>query len=103
MRVVQCHLDGSSIGSGVGGVERGKVRHDSDVGNDHFEIGRIDDLASQVFDFGNVVVGGLNARAGRDLQVDGELAGVCLGKEGDTQQRIKREARDKDSGQKLQS
>ena len=42
VRIVERHLDGRGVGAGVGGVESGEVRHDSDVGNDHFEIGRVD-------------------------------------------------------------
>ena len=49
---------------------------------------RVHLCADQVFDFGDVLFRHFDARAGWDLEIDGELAGVGLGKNAKPKKRI---------------
>ena len=76
MALIQRHLDGGGVHSGVGGVEGGDIVDHADIRKDHLEILRSNDVADQVFDLGHVVVGDFDARSGGNFDIHGELAGI---------------------------
>ena len=41
VRFVQLHLDGRGIGAGVGRVQGGEIRHDTNIRNDQLKIFRL--------------------------------------------------------------
>ena len=79
--------------AGVGGVDRGEVRRDADVRDDHAEIFRRDHLrgsASSTLATSSSVTA--SRVPGRRLEVDHELPGVGARKEREPEQREHREA-----------
>ena len=91
---VQGHLHRGHVGAGVRGVQRREIRNHADVGDDHFEIFGIHDLANQVLDFGDVLVRHFDSRSRGRFQVDGELAGVGARKEGQSEKGVDGETGD---------
>ena len=61
-----------------------------------------DDLADQVFDLGDIVVGDFDARSGGNFHVDGELSGVGLRKEGPAEKGIDAQTGHKNAQQQRQ-
>src|SRR5579864_4788988 len=56
-------------------------------------------MPDQIFHLGYVLLGDFDARPGRDFQIDGELAGIGLREESQSQQRIDRQAEHKHARQ----
>ncbi len=81
VRLIQRHLDRRGVGTGIGGVERGEVRHDANIGDNSFEIGRSYVLPDQIFNLGDVFIRHLDASARRYFEIDGELTGIGLREE----------------------
>ena len=77
---------------GVGGIDGGEIGRGADIGNDHAQVFRGNDVAHQGFDLRDFVFGDGEARAGRRFQIDHELAGVGAREEGKAKQGEEREA-----------
>ena len=90
--LIQLHLDRRSIRTRVRCIERGEIRNNTDVGDDPPQIIPFHRAPDQIFDFADILVGHFDASAGGDLQVDGELAGIGLGKKRQPEQRIDQQA-----------
>ena len=78
----QAGLDKRRVHGGVGGVDRGEIGIDADIGDDHVEILRRHDAADHVFDLGDVVVADFKPRAAWHAHIDDELAGIGARKVG---------------------
>src|ERR1017187_6103342 len=91
--LLQTDLYEGGVHGRVGGVDGGEIGCGTDVGDDHPEVLRGDDLADEIFHFGDSILRNAEARAGGSLQVDDELAGVRAGEEGETQLGEQHEAR----------
>src|ERR1019366_2961444 len=76
-------------------VDGGQVGGHSDVGDDHLQVIFADDLADVAFHPGDVLVGHLQAGAGRCFHVDHKLARVGAWEKGDTKQREQLQAHHK--------
>ncbi len=92
VRLVQGHLDGGRVGPGIGGVQGRKVRHYADVRHHHLEVFRGHRVPDQVLYLGHVLFCDLDARASRNLEVDGELAGVGPGEKCQSKEGVDRQA-----------
>ena len=73
---VEPDLDEGGVHRRVAGVDGGEIGRDADVGDDHAEIVRRDDLADFVLDARDVGIAGLDARAAGHFDIDDELAGI---------------------------
>ncbi len=92
-------LDGGRVLPGVGRVEGREVVDDADVGDNHVQVTRVNGVTDQVLDSRDILLRHFDPGSGGRLHVDGELARVRLGKEGDTQERIYAQAGDEQQRQ----
>ena len=88
--VVTCELrlNGRGIGAGIAGIERRKIVHHTDIGNDHVQIIRRYGMPNKILHSPHILVCDFDASACGRLEVNGELTGVGLGKESQAQERI---------------
>src|SRR5258708_33853953 len=89
---LQTDLDEGRVLTRIAGIDCGEIRRNADIGNDHIQIMRGDDLTNVVLHLFDVLVGQLKARASWGLDIDNELARVGAGKKAQTQQRIQSKA-----------
>ena len=99
MRFFERDLDGGRVGPRVAGVERGKVRNHSDVGDHHFQVVGVHLLLDQILDLLDVLLGHFKAGPGRNFQVDGELSRIGSREKGQAEKRIDGQAKNECAAQ----
>ena len=96
--LLQTDLHERGVLAGVRSVDGRKTGGDADVGDDNFHIVGGNDFADDIFDLLDQLLGDLQPRAGRRLEIDDELAGIGARKIGFADQRIERQAEDEKAG-----
>src|SRR5579885_522209 len=93
-------LNEGRVRSGVGSVDGGKIRGDPDVGDDDLKLILRDDLADDVLDLLDVLLGELHASPGGRFEVDDELSGIGAREKGDAEKRIEGEHEERSAEQR---